>query len=554
MATEKTRQWWADAVIYQLYPRSFADGDGDGIGDIEGIRARLPYLKDLGVDAIWINPWYPSPMVDAGYDVADYYGVEPMFGTLETAQKLIDEAHAAGIKIILDIVPNHTSDKHAWFRAALEAGPGSPEREKYWFRPGKGKSGELPPNDWTSTMGMGTPAWTRIAEPDGTPGEWYLHLFSPQQPDLNWDSREVRDGFLDILRFWFDRGVDGFRIDVAMALAKDPALPDYGLGSDDSVLAVGSVDVHPHFDRDEVQDIYREWRRVADSYPEQKLFVAEAWVLDSERYRRYLAPGVLHTAFNFGYLMSGWDAGEFKTAITKSLREHEPLDSPPTWVLSNHDVIRHLSRFGRPEERQTKGPSQHFTTPLDLALGTRRARAAAMLNLSLPGGVYVYQGEELGLWEVEDIPAELRQDPVFERSEHADPGRDGCRVPLPWSGDTAPFGFSPDDATSEPWLPQPAAWRDYTVERELADEGSMLSLYRQLIGIRAEHHAWAGEELQWLEAPDGVLAFRRGTFVCAVNFAGDARPFPSGGAVLAASREYDGATLPADTAVWIERT
>lgn len=547
-----TKNWWDYAVIYQVYPRSFADSDGDGIGDINGIRSKVPYLKELGVDAIWINPWYPSPMADAGYDVADYFDVEPLFGTLEDAQALINEAHEAGIRVILDIVPNHTSDQHGWFQAALAAGPGSEERERYWFRPGKGENGELPPNDWTSTMGMGSPAWTRVTEPDGTPGEWYLHLFSPQQPDLNWDSRAVRDGILDVLRFWFDRGVDGFRIDVAMALAKDPALPDYNIGGEDAVLAVGEVAVHPHWDRDEVQDIYREWREVADSYPEEKVFVAEAWVLDSDRYRRYLAPGVLQTAFNFGYLTSGWEAESFKTAIVKSLEDHEPLQSPPTWVLSNHDVIRHLSRYGR-REKQSKGPFEHFTEPLDLELGTARARAVAMLNLALPGGVYVYEGEELGLWEVEEIPDELRQDPVFWRSERTDPGRDGCRVPLPWSGEEPPFGFSPEGAESEPWLPQPKEWRDYTAEHETSDPDSMLSLYRRLIAIRTEHDAWASEELEWLGAPDGVLAFRRGKLVVAVNFTDDPQPFTAEGEVLVTSDEYDGQALPGNSAVWIEQ-
>ncbi|WP_116202612.1 glycoside hydrolase family 13 protein [Amycolatopsis circi] len=540
--------WWKHAVIYQVYIRSFADSDGDGVGDVSGIRSRLPYLKNLGVDALWINPWYPSPMVDAGYDVADYREVDPLFGKLDDAKALIEEAHEAGLRIILDIVPNHTSDQHAWFKDAIVSGPGSEARGRYWFRPGQGENGELPPNDWQSTMGG--PAWTRVTEADGTPGEWYLHLFSAEQPDLNWSNSQVRAEFLDILRFWFDLGVDGFRIDVAMALAKDPALPDLGTGPAGEAVGLGSVPVHPHWDRDEVQDIYREWRAVADSYPGDRLFVAEAWVLDSARYQRYLAPGVLHTAFNFGFLTCDWDADQLRTSITKSLREHETLESDPTWVLSNHDVVRHLSRYGR-REKSAAGPLQRYESPLDLRLGTRRARAAVFLTLALPGSAYIYQGEELGLWEVEDIPEALLQDPIWERSGHTERGRDGARVPLPWRGTQSPFGFSPDHSRA-PWLPQPAEWAEYTVECQEADSRSMLSLYRTLLRIRAERNVWEGADLAWIDGEDGLLAFSRGPFVCAVNLTDHAMPCPVEGKLVAASNKFDGLTLAADSAVWLE--
>ncbi|MEZ5085438.1 MAG: glycoside hydrolase family 13 protein [Tessaracoccus sp.] len=554
MPSQFKPKWWENAVFYQVYPRSFADSNGDGIGDIPGIRQHLPYLKKLGVDAIWVNPWYPSPQVDAGYDVADYRDIDPLFGTLDDAQALIDDAHALGLRVVVDIVPNHTSDQHPWFQEALKTGPGSRERDRYWFRPGRGKEGELPPNNWCSTMGTGTNAWTRVTEPDGNPGEWYLHLFSAEQPDLNWDSREVRDEFLDVLRFWFDRGADGFRIDVAMALAKDPGLPNYAVNPDGSLnFAVGSMETHPHFDRDEVQDIYREWRAVADEYPGDRFFVAEAWVLDTERYRRYLAPGVLQTSFNFGFLMQPWECEKIREAIDKSLKDHEPLEAPPTWVLSNHDTTRHLSRYGH-REALSDGPIQNFETPLDLELGTSRARAAAFLTLALPGGAYVYQGEELGLWEVEDLPDEVRQDPVWFRSGGKEKGRDGCRVPLPWEGTEPPFGFSPANANAAPWLPQPDIWRNYAVEHQLRDDQSMLRLYEKLLHIRTENQAWTGTEFEWLPSPDGVLTFRRGSLVCAVNFSDEPASVVHEGRLLAASHSYDGQELPPNSAVWLSHS
>ncbi|MFT3942480.1 MAG: alpha-amylase family glycosyl hydrolase [Ancrocorticia sp.] len=550
MTVKQTNKWWKDAVVYQVYPRSFADADGDGNGDINGIREHLGYLKDLEVDAIWVNPWYRSPQVDAGYDVADFRDIDPLYGTLEDAEHLINEAHELGLRVIVDIVPNHTSDQHRWFQEALVAGPGSPERSRYWFRPGKGEHGELPPNNWPSQMGG--PAWTRVTEPDGAPGEWYLHLFTPEQPDLNWDSREVRDEFLDILRFWFDRGADGFRIDVAMALAKDPDLPDYTVNEDGTLQgAVGTIDVHPHFDRDEVQDIFREWRTVADSYAEDKVFVAEAWVMDSERYQRYLADGVLHTAFNFGFLICNWDAGQFRDSITKSLNDHASLDGPPSWVLSNHDVVRHLSRYGH-RELSVAGTSQQYSTPFDLELGTRRARAAAFLTLGLPGGAYIYQGEELGLWEVEDIPDDRLMDPQWERTNHQIRGRDGCRVPLPWAGEGSPFEFSPSNASAEPWLPQPAEWKHYTVEDQQPNPGSMLRLYRRLLEIRRINSAWSGTSFEWIAVDPNVVAFRRGSFVCLVNCGEEPVSYSSGGVVLASSNGYDGSILPGDSAVWIQ--
>ncbi|MER5637237.1 glycoside hydrolase family 13 protein [Kitasatospora sp. NPDC002227] len=534
--------WWRSAAIYQIYPRSFADADGDGVGDLAGVLARLPYLAELGVDAIWFNPWYASPQADAGYDVADYRGIDPLFGTLTEAEELIRQAHTLGIRVVIDVVPNHTSDQHPWFQAALAAAPGSPERARFWFRPGRGPAGTLPPTDWQGFFGG--PAWTRITEPDGTPGEWYLHLFAPEQPDFHWEHPGVRAEFESVLRFWFDRGADGFRIDSAALLVKDPALP------------VSDPDERAYTDREEVHEVYRSWRSLADSYPGGRVLIGEVWLPDPERLARYLRPGEMHTVFNFPYLECPWEAGPLRTVIDDTLRLHEAAGAPATWVLSNHDVDRVVTRYGR-ADTSFAIYARHHGRPVDLALGTRRARAAALLTQALPGSVYIYQGEELGLWEVEAIPDELRQDPMWERSGRnpANPGRDGCRVPLPWHGDTTPFGFSPEQATAAPWLPQPESWKECTVAAQAADPDSMLTLYRTALRLRRTLPDLRTEQLDWLEAaPTGVLAFRRGAaFTCVVNLSGHAVPLPVAGTPLLASGPLapDAAGLPPDTAVWL---
>jgi len=543
--------WWRRAVIYQVYPRSFADGNGDGLGDIAGLRARLPYLADLGVDAIWINPWYPSPMADAGYDVSDYRAIDPRFGTLADGEALLEEAHQAGLRVLLDIVPNHTSDQHPWFQAALAAGPGSPARERYLFRPGRGEDGSEPPNDWLSTFGSS--AWTRVDEPDGRPGEWYLHLFSPEQPDLDWTHPEVRADFEKTLRFWFDRGVDGFRIDVAHSLIKQEGLPDIGAVSG-SRNGFGTEPAgHPHWDRDEVHDLYREWRAIADSYPEPRIFVAEAWVDQPERLARYIRGDELHTAFNFDFLVSPWLAPWLRRAIDATLVEHAAVGAPPTWVLSNHDCARHVSRYARAQrEERTVSLQELVGRPADLALGTRRARAAVLLMLALPGGAYVYQGEELGLPEVEDLPEEVLTDPEWEQSGHTRRGRDGCRVPIPWKAGGPPYGFSPAGAVAPPWLPQPATWDRLAVAVQSNDPASMLELYRAALRLRRSHPALGDGTLHWLGAPEGILAFaRKPGFGCVVNVSGPPMALPAGAKPLLASGPLtaDGG-VPLDTAVW----
>jgi alpha-glucosidase len=533
-------QWWRSAVIYQIYVRSFADGNGDGTGDLAGVRRRLPYLRDLGIDAIWFTPWYASPLADGGYDVSDYRAIHPDFGTLEDAEALIREALAFGIRTIVDIVPNHVSDRHPWFEAALAAGPGSPERERFWFRDGTGENGDGIPNHWVSPFAGET--WTRTTNPDGTPGQWYLHLFAKEQPDLNWNHPDVRREHEDILKFWFDRGAGGVRIDSAALLVKDPGLREI---TDD--YAPGD---HPNQDRDEVHDIYRGWRAVADSYPGTRVLVGEIWLPDVERFVKYLRPDEMHTAFNFDFLARPWDAAQLRESIEMTLAAHAPVQAPSTWVLSNHDVTRPVTRYGRADS-SFSFLAKRFGVPTDLELGTRRARAAALLTAALPGSLYLYQGDELGLPEV-DLPREVLQDPMHFRSGGVDPGRDGCRVPLPWSGTTAPFGFSPAGAGHDPWLPQPADWNRYTVEAEAADPRSMLSLYRAALRIRRDSPELGDGPLTFLDPAPDVLAFRRGTgFTSITNFADVAIPLPAGEIVLVSEELTADGALPPDSTAWL---
>jgi alpha-glucosidase len=533
--------WWRSAVIYQIYLRSFADANGDGIGDLAGARSRLPYLRDLGIDAIWFTPWYVSPLHDGGYDVADYRAVDPAFGTLAEAEQLISEAAALGIRTIVDIVPNHVSDQHQWFQAALAAGPGSPERERFWFRPGRGADGDEMPTHWQSNFWG--PTWTRTTDPDGSPGEWYLHLFAPEQPDLNWSHPEVRREHEEILRFWFDRGVAGIRIDSAALLVKDPELPEVG--------ADPGPGEHPNTDRDELHDIYRGWRAIADSYPGTRVLVGEIWLPDLERFAKYLRPDELHTAFNFDFLVRPWDAEALRTSIDQTLAAHAPIGAPATWVISNHDVTRPVTRYGQADTSFSFAAKRHGT-PTDLALGRRRARAAALLAAALPGSLYIYQGEELGLDEVQDLPEHQRQDPMHVRSGGTDPGRDGCRVPLPWSGAAAPFGFSPVGASEEPWLRQPDRWRDLTVEAQACDAGSTLNLYRDALRIRHTEPGLGDGPMTWLPAPEGVLAIARSAdFVSMTNLSAAPVMLPTGAVVLLASAHLSGGVLPPDVSAWL---
>jgi alpha-glucosidase len=547
------QSWWRHGVIYQIYIRSFADADGDGMGDLGGIRDRLPYLRDLGVDAIWITPFYPSPMADGGYDVADYRDIDPLFGSLSDAEDLVREAHDLGLRIIIDIVPNHSSDQHEWFRAALASEPGSPERARYIFRPGRGPGGAEPPNDWESTFGGS--AWAR------TPGahqggDWYLHLFAPEQPDFNWENAEVIEDFHRTLRFWLDRGVDGFRIDVANALKKDPALPDLA-GFDQELLDSYSGPRHPIWDRDEVHEVYRDWRLVMEEYEGERAFVAEAWVNDPERLALYVRPDELHTAFNFEYLRAAWDATELRRTIDECLATTKRVGAPTTWVLSNHDVTRHATRYGRldftgggVDAKDRVRPD----TPIDLPLGNRRARAATLLTLALPGSTYFYQGEELGLPEVVDLPEDVLADPIWERSEHKVRGRDGCRVPIPWTRSGPSLGFG----TAAPWLPQPPTWGELSVEAQQGVEGSMLELYRAALTLRRSEPGFGAGELRWLDSPPRTLVFDRRAdatgahVVCVVNLGTAPLPVSMYGDMVLASGPLTAAgALPPDTAAWL---
>ena len=556
--------WWRSAVVYQVYPRSFSDHDGDGTGDILGIIDRLPYLAQLGIDAIWVSPWYPSPMADGGYDVSDYRDIHPDFGTLEQADTFIARAHDHGLRVLIDLVPNHSSDRHPWFQAALAARPGSAERELYIFRDGAGSNGSTPPNNWPAMFGGG--AWERTTNPDGSRGQWYLHLFAPEQPDWNWENPAVAEEFDGILRFWFDRGVDGFRVDVANSMAKAPGLPDVDVDPETGEPLVNVLAGTPYMNQPHVHDILRRWRTVADSYAkangEARVFVSEAWVTPAAELARYVRPDELHTTFNFDALMCEWTAESQRNVIDLTLASTRVVGAPPTWVLANHDTTRVVTRYGRPitgirfsrdgiDAESFAGIGTVPPGDTDVALGRKRARAAVLLELALPGGAYVYQGDELGLEEVEDLPEELLQDPTWKRSGHTVRGRDGCRVPIPWSGTEPPFGFG--SVEHPPWLPQPAHWADLTVAAQDTHPASMLNLYRAALAERRRNPALGDGTLTWDDdAPDGVLSFTREPgFRCVVNFGPGPYEIPDGAEVLVSSGLSDPRSVGMDEAVWL---
>ena len=539
-------EWWRTAVIYQIYPRSFADSSGDGIGDLPGVTAHLDDLVELGVDALWLSPFQKSPQNDAGYDVADYCDVDPLFGTLGDFDTMLAEAHGRGIRIIVDLVPNHSSDQHEWFQAALAAAPGSPERARYLFREGKGKKGELPPNNWESVFGG--PAWTRVIDADGAPGQWYLHLFDSSQPDFDWSNEEVRAEFRRILRFWLDRGVDGFRVDVAHGLIKADGLPDYTPPADAASMG-GEEDDVPYWGQPGVHDVYRDWHGILAEYDGDRALCAEAWRPTPDDTALWVRPDEMHQAFNFPYLTTEWDADDLRAVIDESVRAFTAVGAPSTWVLSNHDVVRHASRFALSAEN----PQGHGIGPLSPGkpipeLGLRRARAATTVMLALPGSAYIFQGEELGLPEAVDLPDEARQDPTWFRTAGERYGRDGCRVPVPWSATEPAYGFSPTGAS---WLPQPASWAALARDRQVEDSGSTLTLYRTLLAARRCHELGSGA-LEWLDGyPAGVLAFRNGNVTVVANIGDTAIPLTHGN-VIATSGPTTGGKLPADTAVWVE--
>ncbi|MCM6763601.1 glycoside hydrolase family 13 protein [Rathayibacter sp. ZW T2_19] len=545
-------EWWRTAVIYQIYPRSFADADGDGIGDLPGIAGRLDSLAELGVDAIWLSPFMTSPQKDAGYDVADYCDVDPLFGTLADFDAMLARAHALGIRIIVDLVPNHSSSAHRWFQEALAAPAGSAERARYLFRDGRGETGELPPNNWESVFGG--PAWTRVTEPDGTAGQWYLHLFDTTQPDFDWTNEWVRERFREVLRFWLDRGVDGFRVDVAHGMIKAEGLPDYTPPADSgSMGGVAPADdpdpeTAPYWAQDGVHEIYRDWHELLAEYPADRVLCAEAWVQPLPKLARWVRPDEMHQAFNFAYLETPWAGPALREIIDSSLTAFAAVGAPSTWVLSNHDVVRHASRLALTADNpQGYGIGPKSAGLPDPVLGLRRARAATALMLALPGSAYIYQGEELGLPEAIDLPDASRQDPTWFRTKGERYGRDGCRVPLPWEADAPAYGFSP---TGDSWLPQPGDWAPLARDAQRGVDGSTYELYRALLAERRASRLGEGT-IEWLEGwPEEVVAFRTGSLTVIANTGAEPVDLPAGAIVLA-SEALTGPVLPGDTTVWL---
>lgn len=589
-------EWWRTAVIYQIYPRSFADADGDGIGDLPGITERLGSLADLGVDAIWLSPFFSSPQHDAGYDVSDYCDVDPLFGTLADFDLMLEKAHALGLKVIIDMVPNHTSADHKWFQEALAAPEGSPQRDRYMFRDGKGPKGDIMPNNWESVFGG--PMWDRVTNPDGTPGQWYLHIFDKSQPDLNWQNEWVRAQFRDILRFWLDRGVDGFRVDVAHGMIKAAGLPDYtppaeggSMGGDegkakakkkakalaaldlndpdsiadapapgtraqaalDPVIEVAESTDPPYWGQEGVHEIWREWHDVLAEYDGHRVLCAEAWVGPLTKMAKWVRPDEMSQAFNFDFMFSGWTAPDLRRVIDESISAFGGVGAPSTWVLSNHDVVRHASRLALTAENpQGSGIGPLSPGQPDPVLGLRRARAASALMLALPGGAYLYQGEELGLPEVVDLPDAARQDPTWFRTNGEKYGRDGCRVPIPWEAAAVGAGFN---STGEAWLPQPANWGDFARDAEATDPDSTLNLYAEALRLRRDHDLGAGN-VHWVRGFRGTtVALRNRDVLVIANLGKKPAALPAGTVLLASGPlEADGSVtlLPSDTTVWLQ--
>lgn len=544
------KEWWRSAVIYQVYPRSFSDSNGDGIGDLPGITARLESLAALGIDAIWLSPFMRSPQKDAGYDVSDYKDVDPLFGTLADFDAMVARAHELGLRILVDLVPNHTSDQHQWFKDALIEIEGSAERDFYHFKDGRGENGELPPNNWLSLFGG--PAWTRITNPDGTAGQWYLHLFDSSQPDLNWANPKVQEAFEDILRFWLDRGVDGFRVDQPHAMAKAAGLPDH---PDVERAGAGFIEGEaspPMWFQEEVHPIFRKWRQILDSYEGDRAMCGEAYVLPLSFMAKWVRHDEFNQTFNFRFLNSDWNAKTLFDNINESFEAFDGVGAPSTWVLNNHDVLRHASRFGglkiKPTDSDGVGPNDPQP---DRELGLRRARGATLMMLALPGSSYLYQGEELGLPEHTTLAPEFRQDPTFARTKGARVGRDGCRVPLPWeAGVGAANGFN---QTGKSWLPQPEIYADYSRDQQEGIEGSTLELYKHALKLRKQLALGEGS-FEWVDefVGDNSLGFRNGDILVVHNFGHTPIALPAG-EIIASSLHgmREGHDLVADQTVWI---
>lgn len=531
----KGSQWWRSGVIYQIYPRSFLDSNGDGMGDLPGITKGLPALKELGVDAVWLSPFYSSPQKDAGYDVSNYKDVDPLFGTLRDFDDMLQKAHDLGLRVMIDLVPNHSSNQHEWFQRALNSPKGSPERNFYHFKDGKGENGELPPNNWVSMFGG--PAWTRVKD-----GQWYCHLFDSSQPDLNWSNPEVRSEFEKILRFWLDRGVDGFRVDQPHAMAKAAGLPDHPYVDQAGAGFIEGREAPPMWFQDEVHDIFRRWRAILDEYPGNRAMCGEAYVLPLSLMAKWVRPDEFHQTFNFRFLDAGWDKEALVLAINESFDAFDSVGAPGTWVLSNHDVIRHASRFGGDFGRATASDGIGPDNPQpDNELGIKKARGATLFMLGLPGASYLYQGEELGLPEHTTIEPEYRQDPTFERTGGVRVGRDGCRVPLPWEEGQPSNGFS----SAAGWLPQPSSYEGLSRKSQEGRAGSTLELYQAALKLRKKLALGEGS-FDWVEQSE-VLSYLNGSTTISHNFGSQQKEIQ--GTILLRSGSQDGPLQPNET-VW----
>lgn len=541
------QEWWRSAVIYQIYPRSFADGNGDGMGDIPGITSRLESLAELGIDAIWCSPFFRSPQKDAGYDVSDYRDIDPLFGSLADFDELVAKASQHGIRIIVDLVPNHSSSEHPWFKEALASPKGSKARERYMFRDGKGKNGELPPNNWQSVFGGA--AWTQVED-----GQWYLHIFDSSQPDFNWENQEVREEFESVLRFWLDRGAAGFRIDVAHGLVKAEGLPDViennsTMGGVDPNKPKDRETPHPFWGQEGVHEINRQWRKVLDDY-EGRAMCAEAWVMPLSRMAKWVREDEYHQTFNFGYLETPWEREKLQQVIDESLRAFGAVGAPSTWVLSNHDVIRHATRLAYDKvPKQGDGIGPDYEQP-NTARGLRRARAATAFMLGLPGGAYIYQGEELGLPEHTTLEGKYREDPTYFRTKGERVGRDGCRVPIPWESNKPAFGFS---ETGKSWLPQPESYGEYARDLQVGVEGSTLELYKSLLSNRKKFALGHGT-FTWRKdlMGESSLAYENSGVLVVANFNGPSVKIPAGEILVSTQTELSSMELEHDQVVWIK--
>ena len=537
--SQEGAQWWRSGVIYQIYPRSFADANGDGMGDLKGITNRLVDLQRLGIDAIWLSPFYRSPQKDAGYDVSDYVSVDPLFGNLEDFDEMVAEAHRLSLRVMIDLVPNHSSSEHEWFQKALKAAPGSKERSYYHFKAGKGENGELPPNNWQSMFGGS--AWTRVED-----GQWYVHLFDSSQPDLNWENPVVREEFEDILRFWLDRGVDGFRVDQPHAMAKAQGLPDHPYVEEAGAGFIEGRENPPMWFQDSVHQIFRDWRKILDSYPGDRAMCGEAYVLPLSFMALWVRPDEFHQTFNFRFLDAGWDREKLVAAIDESFEAFDAVGAPSTWVLNNHDVLRHVSRFGGDYGRTTASDGVGPNNPQpDNVLGLQKARAATLFMLGLPGASYLYQGEELGLPDHTTLADEHRQDPTFARTQGQRVGRDGCRVPLPWEMGNASNGFN---QTGKAWLPQPQSYAALSRDQQQGKDGSTLTMYQQALKLRSDLKLGEGS-FDWVSKTD-ALRYQNGSLQIVHNFSNE--PIKLTGEVVLSSMPLaeDGSLLPNDTA-WV---